>query len=66
MVELCTLIPYRGEELGITAAEVVLEEKILTDEAVYNIINRLLELVAKTKDKRNSAKYTITKQLSAI
>lgn len=43
MVELLHLIAEYGEDVGITAAEIALEEKIPTVEAVHNIIHRLLE-----------------------
>lgn len=43
MVQLLSLIAEYGEEVGVTAACIALEEKIPTVEAVHNIINRLLE-----------------------
>ena len=45
MVKLLTLIAQYGEELGITAAEIALEEGMPTVEAVLNIIHRLQEPV---------------------
>lgn len=43
MVQLLSLIAEYGEDLGVTAAEVALEEGIPTVEAVLNIIHRLKE-----------------------
>lgn len=43
MVQLLSLIAEYGEELGVTAAEIALEEGIPTVEAVLNIIHRLKE-----------------------
>lgn len=43
MVELLNLIAEYGEDVGITAASIALEEGVPTVEAVLNIINRLLE-----------------------
>ena len=43
MVRLLSLIADYGEELGVTAAELALEEGIPTVEAVLNIIHRLQE-----------------------
>jgi len=42
-VELLTLSAEHDEDVGITAAEIALEEKMPTVEAVHNIINRLVE-----------------------
>lgn len=43
MVELLNLIAEYGEDIGVTAASIALEEGVPTVEAVLNIINRLLE-----------------------
>ena len=43
MVKLLTLVAEYGEELGIMAAEIALEEGMPTVEAVLNIIHRLQE-----------------------
>lgn len=43
MVELLMLIHEHGEDVGITAASIALEQGIPTVEAVQNIISRLLE-----------------------
>lgn len=45
MVRLLSLIADYGEDLGVTAAELALEEGIPTVEAVLNIIHRLQEPV---------------------
>lgn len=43
MVKLLSLIADFGEDIGITAAEIALEQAIPTVEAVLNIILRLTE-----------------------
>lgn len=43
MVQLLSLIAEYGEELGVSAAEIALEEGVPTVEAVLNIIHRLKE-----------------------
>lgn len=43
MVELLVLIRDYGEDIGITAASIALEKKIVTVEAVQHIINQFLE-----------------------
>lgn len=43
MVQLLSLIAEYGEDLGVTAVEIALEEGIPTVEAVLNIIHRLKE-----------------------
>jgi hypothetical protein len=45
MVKLLTLIAEYGEELGVAAAQIALEEGVPTVEAVLNIIHRLTEPV---------------------
>lgn len=43
MVELLNMIAEYGEDVGVTAASIALEEGVPTVEAIQNIINRLLE-----------------------
>ena len=43
MVQLLTLIADYGEDIGVTTAEIALEEGMPTVEAVLNIIHRLTE-----------------------
>lgn len=52
MVELLSLIAEHGEDAGLTAASLALEEGVPTVEAVHNIINRLKEpIIPKIKGK---------------
>ena len=46
MVQLLTLIADYGEDVGVTAAAIALEEGVPTVEAVLNIIHRLTEPAA--------------------